>query len=51
LRDYCRTEDAKHGYLSWQTTILLNQPGPNAVVNLPGQGVSSAFLRYKTKAI
>jgi hypothetical protein len=41
LRTYCRTMDAEHGYLSWQTLITLNAPEANIV----------PWTRYKTKAV
>jgi hypothetical protein len=41
LRNYCRTIDAQHGYLSWQSIITLNAPEGNTV----------PFVRYKTKHV
>lgn len=53
LRAYCRTMDAERGYLSWQTTILLNAPSPNlgSVQALPGVAQSTTFQRYKIKTV
>jgi hypothetical protein len=41
LRTYCRTMDAQHGYLSWQTRITLDSPEANIV----------PWSRYKKKAV
>ena len=52
LRAYCRAEDAKRGYLSWQAIITLTTPADNFTVTTPGFPIASnAFTRYKTKAI
>lgn len=52
LRDYMRGEDAKRGYLSWQSTITLNTPAHNTTIDTPGpRRVSTAFERYKRKAV
>jgi len=52
LRQYIREEDAKRGYLSWQSTITLDVPAANDVVETPGQAITtSAYVRYKVKKI
>ena len=52
LRAYCRAEDAKRGYLSWQSIITLNIPAANTTITTPGFPIpTNAFTRYKTKAI
>jgi len=51
LQAYMRAEDEKRGYLSWQSTILLNTPAHNTTLDTPGpRHVSTAFTRYKTQA-
>jgi hypothetical protein len=50
LRAYCSTEDRKKGYLSWTSTIALNSPAPNIVVDTPSQKITTnAFKRYRIK--
>ena len=52
LRAYCRGEDAKRGYISWQAIITLTTPADNFAVTTPGFPITTnAFSRYKTKAI
>jgi len=52
LRAYCRAEDSKKGYLSWQSTITLDQPLPNIIIGTPGLPITTnAFSRIVTKPI
>jgi len=41
IQAYCRSEDAKKGYLSWQSTIDLNNPAANSVVTTPGLPITT----------
>jgi hypothetical protein len=50
LRAYCTTEDRKRGYLSWTSTIALNSPAGNQVVETPGERIkTNAFRRTRIK--
>lgn len=50
LRSYCTTEDRKKGFLSWTSTIALNAPANNIVVDTPTQRITTnAFKRYRIK--
>ena len=52
LQAYCRGEDAKRGYLSWQCVITLATPSANTVITTPGLPIATnAFTVYKTKGI
>lgn len=51
LRAYCRTKDAEHGYLSWQTIINLTNPEHNDVIELPAPRLqAAAFIPQKRRA-
>ncbi|MFM0554785.1 hypothetical protein P0D69_28015 [Paraburkholderia sediminicola] len=51
LRTYCSEEDRKRGYLSWTSTIDLNNPAGNTVVSTPDQRVkTNAYVRFMKRS-